>query len=100
MNLKQIEQYRKAADDGSLPDKENPIFLFQTTSTSLLVKIVNGEISPTHLARYELRGRGLDDVGENIGFRINGEDMLKPLRKEKLKPGVCRKPGIRRGRSL
>lgn len=71
-----VERYAKASNkkesqiefEEELSDDENPIYLYSTINTSLLVKIVNGEIDPTQLARTELNNRGLDNDGQWVGF--------------------------------
>ncbi len=54
-----------------LSDELNPIYLFSTTATQLLVKIVKDDIDAKHLAQEELRKRGLDHDGNWIGFQNN-----------------------------
>ncbi len=51
-----------------MKDNLNPAFLFSSTYTELLCKIVNGEIDPKQLAEKELQNRGLDKNGFWIGF--------------------------------
>jgi len=63
------EKYKQAAEDGSIPDNENPLFLFQGTTTKLLVMGINKEFSFAGLARQELANRGLNMKGEWIGFK-------------------------------
>jgi len=55
-------------DCKELNDDENPKYLFSTTYTCLLTKIVRGEIDPKELAKKELENRGLDDNGKWVGF--------------------------------
>ena len=52
-----------------MQDNLNPAFLFSSTYTELLCKIVNGEIDPKQLAEKELENRGLDKNGFWIGFK-------------------------------
>jgi hypothetical protein len=68
MTQEQINRYKQAAKDGSLPDEENPLFLFNTTSTNLLVKLLGKEINLPTLIRLQLRERGVNDKGQWIGF--------------------------------
>ena len=49
-------------------DELNPEFMFQGTSTELLLKAAKGEIDLTKLAKRELANRGLGLRGEWIGF--------------------------------
>jgi len=49
-------------------DDENPKYMFQTTNTSLLSKIVSGELDPVDLARKEMANRGLNADGDWVGF--------------------------------
>lgn len=53
----------------TLPDESNPIYLFSTTSTTLLVQIVNTKINAKQLAEKELQARGLDHKGDWVGFK-------------------------------
>ena len=46
-----------------ISDDLNPKYMFQTMHTSLLVKIVSGQINAKKLARKELDNRYLDDQG-------------------------------------
>lgn len=68
MTPEQIKKYEQAARDGSLPEEENPLMLFEQTSTPLLVKALNKEFDIMALVRLQLRHRGLDDKGRWIGF--------------------------------
>lgn len=68
MDNKEIERYLKAAAEGSIPDSENPLFLFSVTESKLLIRMANGEISAEQLARRELANRGIGLNGEWIGF--------------------------------
>lgn len=49
-------------------DDFKPDFIFQGTTTELLVKIISGQIDAKELAWDELRARGLNEKGEWIGF--------------------------------
>ena len=82
MKPEQIEKYRKAADEGTTPDSENPLFLFQGTATKLLVMALNGEFDFATLARRELADRGLNLKGEWIGFQKEQQQKPKPKRKK------------------
>ncbi len=68
MTAEQIKKYQQAAKDGSLPDEENPLFLFSTTSTNLLAKLLSKEFNILTLVRMQLRERGVNDKGQWIGF--------------------------------
>lgn len=68
MTKEQMKQYRKAAENGTIPDNENPIFIFSQTSAQLLAKGIKGEFSFTQLAKMTLASRGLNLKGEWIGF--------------------------------
>ncbi len=52
-----------------LTDHQNPQFLFSTVDTTLLLKIVSGEINANEAAAKELANRGLDHSGIWIGFK-------------------------------
>lgn len=85
MTQEQIEKYRQAAANGSLPTEENPLFLFSKVSTSLLVKALAREFNIMDLIRMQLRERGVNNKGQWIGF-----DTEKPKKK----------PGIHKGNTL
>lgn len=68
MTEEQINRYKQAAKDGSLPDEENPLLLFANTSTNLLAKMIAKEFNITTLIRMELRKRGVNDKGQWVGF--------------------------------
>lgn len=55
-------------NDQELPDELNPICLFSTTATLLLVQIVTSQIDSKKLAEQELQKRGLNNEGNWIGF--------------------------------
>lgn len=56
------EQLASGADD------MNPDFLYSTTATALLLAVEAGLINPVRLARAELANRGLDAIGNWVGF--------------------------------
>lgn len=68
MTEEQINKFKQAAKDGSLPDEENPLFLFAGTSTNLLAKVIAKEFNINTLIRMELRKRGVNDKGQWVGF--------------------------------
>ena len=49
-------------------DEVNPDYMFQTINAELLVSAMQGKIDLNALAWRELRGRGLDEYGNWIGF--------------------------------
>lgn len=69
MTPEQLKHYQDAAATGSIADDENPLFLFDQTSTSLLVKILAKEFNIYTLIRHNLRQRGVDDKGRWVGFK-------------------------------
>jgi hypothetical protein len=75
MTPEQINKYRQAAKEGSLPSEENPLFLFSTTSTNLLVKLLGKEFNLATLVRMQLRERGVNDKGQWIGFEKAMQQM-------------------------
>lgn len=75
MTPEQINKYKQAAKDGSLPNEENPLFLFSTTSTNLLVKLLGKEFNLATLVRMQLRERGVNDKGQWIGFEKAMQQM-------------------------
>lgn len=50
-------------------DDNNPRYLFSTTPTELLVAAANGTISLKELAMNELASRGLNQLGDWVGFK-------------------------------
>ncbi|WP_214072586.1 hypothetical protein [Mucilaginibacter sp. dw_454] len=68
MKPEQIKKYTQASEDGTIPDYDNPIFLFSISSTKLLVMGLNKEFSFAELAKMELENRGLNLKGEWVGF--------------------------------
>lgn len=76
MTQEQITKYEQAAKDGSLPEEENPLFLFGATSTGLLVRALNKEFDITMLIRLQLCTRGVDEQGRWIGFE-KARQLLK-----------------------
>lgn len=87
MKQEQIDKYRKAADDGTIPDAENPLFLFSGIPDKLLVMGLNKEFSFTELAKMELANRGFNIKGEWIGFDQAGRNVNKHKR-----PGKSKRP--------
>lgn len=73
MTQEQITKYQQAARDGSLPEEENPLFLFSKTSTNLLAKLLTKEFNIQALVRMQLRERGVDDKGRWVGFKSAAE---------------------------
>ena len=55
-------------DSEEMDDFKNPEFLFSTTPTSLLTRIIKGEIDPVQLAKKQLVNRGQDENGEWVNF--------------------------------
>lgn len=49
-------------------DDENPRFIFQTTSTKVLVDAIKGGFDLIYMVRRELANRGLDSDGKWVGF--------------------------------
>ncbi|PQJ09598.1 hypothetical protein CJD36_016800 [Flavipsychrobacter stenotrophus] len=79
MSTKDYNDYQAVAALGLLPDNENPLFLFNSTSKELLLDIVNGRLDPVQMARLELMNRGLDtETGNWIGWpKKSMEDVFK-----------------------
>lgn len=69
MTEEQLNKFKQAAKDGSLPDEENPVLLFSTTSTNLLAKLMAKEFNITSLIRMEMQKRGVNDKGQWVGFK-------------------------------
>lgn len=64
----QRQEWIAKGERGELKDDDNPAFMFSTTNTALLTKIVNGEVTPLFMASMELAQRGLDKQGNWVGF--------------------------------
>lgn len=62
-----MERIREGKNE-RLPDDKNPIYLFSTTDTELLLAIVKDSIDPKKLAMKELQNRGLNMDGRWVGF--------------------------------
>lgn len=84
MTPEQIEFYRKAADDGSIPDAENPLFVFNITGSLMLTMLAYGDIDPVEIAKMELANRGLDKEGKWVGFE-EAEKLHFPAKMKKSK---------------
>lgn len=73
-----------------LPDDLNPQYMFDLTSTALLIDIVKGRLDPYLMAKEQLANRGCDDKGQWIGFS-KAEKYWREYR-----PRVRKKPKIPR----
>ena len=51
-----------------IPDELNPKFIFSTTNTELLVRVLKGEIDLMRLVKEQLVQRGVDENGFWVGF--------------------------------
>ncbi len=60
--------YNSKAESGTLQDEVNPIFILNSTATTLLTQVINGEIDLKELAKRELENRGLNAAGQWVGF--------------------------------
>lgn len=65
---KQVEYYRKALEEDTIPDEQNPIAILQVFSAELLLKIALGQLDMKPFAIHELKCRGLGRKGEWVGF--------------------------------
>lgn len=64
--MKKITTYEPTSDK----DSQQPNYLFNWTSTELLVAIATGKIDPVKIAKLQLANRGLDlTTGIWIGFK-------------------------------
>ena len=68
MSTKDYNEYKAAAALGLIPENENPVYLFNSTSKDILLDLINGKIDAVELARIELSNRGLDATGKFIGW--------------------------------
>jgi hypothetical protein len=64
-----FKKLNEAAVNGTLPDSQNPIFIFSQVSNDLLVLALADKINLQALAEYELKSRGYDTKGNWIGFK-------------------------------
>lgn len=84
MKPEDIEKFRRAANEGTIPDEENPLFVFSTASSSMLAMLAYGGYDPVMLAKIQLADRGLDKQGKWIGAReameLNFPTKGKPTR--------------------
>ena len=51
-----------------MKDEQNPNFIFSTTNTELLLKVVNRDVDIIEIAKKELADRGMGRHGQWIGF--------------------------------
>lgn len=65
----QFTAWNNAAINGTIPDEENPIFIFCQTSTSLLIELLSENLDVKELIRHQLKGRGLDETGRFVGLK-------------------------------
>ena len=68
MSTKDYNEYKAAAALDLIPENENPLFLFNSTSKDILLDLINSKIDAIELARIELSNRGLDATGKFIGW--------------------------------
>jgi hypothetical protein len=92
MTPEQINKYRQAAKDGSLPEDENPLLLFSKTSTNLLVKLLGKDMNLATLVRIQLRERGVNDKGQWIGFEKAMQQMPGMAAKKIVKKTISSNP--------
>jgi len=67
-HIKDFNLNEDVQDVDELSDEKNPIYIFNTTHTSLLVKAIKGEIDLFELAKKQLANRGVDENGFWVGF--------------------------------
>lgn len=85
MTPEQVLKYKKAAENGSMPDEENPLFLFSLTNAKLLVKLLRKDFDLREMVKHELSNRGLDNSGKWIGFKRAGEKRKSNRKANRLK---------------
>lgn len=54
-NNKQVEHYKRAMEEGDIPDEQNPVSEVQVFPGELLVKIALGELDMRAFAVHELK---------------------------------------------
>lgn len=86
MTQELVKKLEQAAKDGSLPQEENPLYLFGSTSTNLLVKLLGKDINLITLVRLQLRERGVNDKGQWIGFEKASQQIPALLGSKKVTP--------------
>ena len=74
MSTTDYNEYKAAAALGLIPENENPVYLFNSTSKDILLDLINGKIDAVELARIELSNRGLDETGQFIGWNKNAHN--------------------------
>ena len=68
MTRKDLKNWNEKAQNGTISDDLNPIFILSLTATELLSKIAKGEINLQELAKRELENRGKNINGQWAGF--------------------------------
>lgn len=81
---KQVEYYLKAAEQGSIPDEQNPVTVVQMFSNELLSKIASRQLDMKPFAVHELMSRGLDKEGKWVGF-LKAETIWSSLKQMETK---------------
>lgn len=87
MKPEQIEYYRKAAEEGTIPDAQNPLHILQGTDVRLLTQIANRQLDMVALARHELQQRGLNNEGKWVGFAEAKKEQAKNTAKNVRRKG-------------
>lgn len=61
-------KHKNSGKFSTRPDALNPLYIFQSTATQLLVEVLKQEFDIEYCVRKELANRGLDRDGKWIGF--------------------------------
>lgn len=68
MNREEYKKWVDKANEGTIEDELNPIFVFNGIRSEILVEIINGKFNLEELAKREMENRGLDKNGKWVGF--------------------------------
>lgn len=68
MTRKEINEWIKLTENGTIKEDLNPAFIFSLTATKLLSKIAKGDFNLQELAKRELENRGQNIDGIWVGF--------------------------------
>ncbi|RYG01557.1 MAG: hypothetical protein EOO02_12515 [Chitinophagaceae bacterium] len=79
MTQDQFKDFQQAAQKGEVPDAQNPIFLFSSTNSALLLQLAKGELDARALACIEMMNRGLSVIdGSYVGF-AKAEELFNSI---------------------
>lgn len=76
-NSEKYDNLKDASHSGALSDETNPIFMFSTCESDILVLIAQGKIDPVWFAKKELANRGQNTKGQWVWFVVAGNENFK-----------------------